>query len=98
MFNVPKTGQLTQPVDRFSTSTWRSLYTSSTFGPDWKTTLDTLFCKQKAVTITGSQSSSFACKSVSWRYGQFLYSPPSPYNYQCECKSFLEMTEGHKLW
>jgi hypothetical protein len=65
MFHLPKTGQLTQPVDRFSTSTWRSLYTSSTFGPDWKITLDTLFCKQKAVTITGSQSPSFASKSVS---------------------------------
>jgi hypothetical protein len=42
---LPKTGQLTQPVERFSTSTWRSLYSSSTLGPDWKVTLDTLFCK-----------------------------------------------------
>jgi hypothetical protein len=26
-----------------------------------------------------------------------FYSPPSPYNYQCECKSFLEMTGEHTL-
>jgi len=42
---LPRTGRLTQPVERFSTSTWHSLYNSSPLGPDWKVTFDTLFCK-----------------------------------------------------
>jgi hypothetical protein len=45
VLHLPKIGQLTQPVERFSTSTWRSLYSSSALGPDWKVTLDTLFYK-----------------------------------------------------